>query len=81
MPDGSGWVLRRPQGHGLLAGSGGMQQIPRKISARGGGFKSEPLKSAQVNINGSEAEYNNYCCKGTTAAKLGSRRTSKYPNH
>jgi len=38
MPDGSGWVLGLPQGHGLLAGSGGMQQIPGKILARGGGI-------------------------------------------
>lgn len=37
-PDGSGWVLWQLQGHRLLAGSGGTQQIPRKISARGGGI-------------------------------------------
>ncbi|RLW12311.1 hypothetical protein DV515_00000732, partial [Chloebia gouldiae] len=34
-PDGSGWVLWQLQGHRLLAGSGGTQQIPRKISVMG----------------------------------------------
>lgn len=70
-----------PRATGTRQGLGGCCRFPERYQPGEVGFKSEPLKSIQLNMNEFEARYNNYCCEGTAAAKLASRRTSKYPNH
>lgn len=69
-----------PQGHGLLVGAG-CSRFPGRYRPGEVGFKSQPLKTVQVNMNEFEAEGNNYCCEGTATARLSSHITSEYPNH